>query len=139
MQLGDPTITWQYVVRHIQGPGLEGAVSVRRSDVPHPGAAGATRSTGMPAGQSADWRFPPSADRRGVHVQAVDDNWRVHVDEVHPGCDPFEHARRDAPVVWCLGTAAVGAAMGKAIGKPVAGALVGALVGLLTLPAGQPA
>lgn len=121
---------WSSLVSRIRRPGLEGAVFFHPALVPHPLLAGAEPSLGLPAGQTEDWRFGPSLDGRGVHVQLVGGLWRVHVDRVHPDRSLLEHTRQDAPPMWVASTTAAGAALGAALGGK-SGAMVGGLLGLV--------
>jgi hypothetical protein len=110
-----------------------------KTAVCHPVDAGAVASVGWPVGQTADYRFPPTATCSGVHVQDFGSVWRVHRDAVHPACDVAEHLRRDAAPAWMLGGALAGVAIGaiasKKPGAVLAGALLGALVAAALLPA----
>jgi hypothetical protein len=129
MNFASPHAAWQHVTQFVTAPGLEGSVEVRTEDVPHPAFAGATASIGLWAWQTEDWRFPPSLDCRGVHVQLLGDIWRVHIDRRHPACGPVEHVRQDAPRVWSVGWAAIGTLLGAMLdGKR--GATIGGMVGL---------
>ena len=62
---------------------------------PHPEHSGAIRSIGLPKGQAADYRFPPDAMGRGLHVQEYRDHWKVHLDTRHPDVDPLGHIVSD--------------------------------------------
>lgn len=111
------------------GPGR--SLIVDRSVVPHPHDAGAYPSVGWPVGQDEDYRFPPEHGCRGVHVQAFGREWVIHVDRVHPTCDPIEHLRQDAPAAWLVGAGALGAIFGVALGRTFAATLAGVAVGVL--------
>lgn len=114
-----------------------GTLDVPLADIEHPRDAGATDSIGLPRGQSEDWRFPPDAACRGLHVQRFGDTWRAHIDEVHPSCSLIGHARRDAPAAYVLGCAALGTAVGALAGKAYVGALLGSIFGAASLPTGS--
>jgi len=126
------TVIYQSLARYQQGT----RVSVPKTDIPHPVEAGALPSLGWPVGQSADYRFPPDANRQGFHVQDFGDQWVAHIDQVHPASDLIEHAREDAPQAWLLGGAVIGAAIGATFVKTrqatTAGALIGLAAALLT-------
>lgn len=103
-----------------------------KASLPHPREAGARPSIGLPVGQTADYRFPPDHECRGLHVQEFSDHWLVHLDRVHPACDLMEHLRQDAPIAWTSTGAFLGGLVGLLIGRTkdafLAGAGVGALV-----------
>jgi hypothetical protein len=122
---------WAWVYRFVAAQGDGVRVEYPRRSLPHPREAGAEVSVGWPAGQIADYRFPPDSDCQGLHVHEFADRWIVHIDQVHPECDLGEHIRRDAPAVAYLGGAMAGAALGAAVSKKSGGALVGAGLGLL--------
>lgn len=123
-------LAWSVLVSRIRRPGLDGAVYFHPALIPHPTLAGAEPSLGLPAGQTEDWRFGPSLDGRGVHVQLVGGLWRVHVDRVHPDRSLLEHIRQDAPSMWLVSTTAACAAVGAALGGK-SGAAIGGLLGLI--------
>jgi hypothetical protein len=110
-------------------------IQAAKDRVPHPRDAGAYVSVGLPAGQDEDYRFPPEHDCRGVHVQSFASVWVIHVDVVHPACDPLEHMRVDAPGTWVAALTAAGGLVGLALGRrkeaAAAGALIGAALGLI--------
>ncbi len=81
----------QYLLR--QDPGT--TCAVHRTMIAHPRAAGAILSIGLPVGQSEDWRFPPSAQGDGLHVQGFGDSWRAHIDRIHPEVNPIGHLLTD--------------------------------------------
>jgi hypothetical protein len=66
-----------------------------RMALPHPAYEGAERSLGMPRGQNRDWRFPPDANGRGLHVHEHERAWIAHLDARHPSVDPWGHLVRD--------------------------------------------
>lgn len=129
-----PGMTWSDVARQIE-PGQFVVVPV--DAMPHPRDAGAIEGTGLPRGQSSDWRFPPAADCTGVHVQRFGELWEVHRDRVHPKCSGVDHLRHDAPGAWIGGGLLVGSLVGALKGRTATGALVGGVAALLTLPKGK--
>ena len=66
-------------------------VRVAKSAIAHPKDEGAKRSTGLPVGQSGDWRFAPSPSCHGLHVEDFGTEWRAHIDWIHPECDFLGH------------------------------------------------
>jgi len=95
--------------------------------LPHPQVVGMTLSIGLPEGQVADYRYAFS-DGSGVHVKDFGGHYQVHLDEVHPGVDPIEHLRRDAPEALIGGSVALGAIIGGIFGKSWQSALTGAAI-----------
>jgi hypothetical protein len=87
LTLGSWNDVARYLATHPHGTQLE----LPRTLLPHPAFEGATRSLGMPRGQDRDWRFPPDAYGRGLHVHDFRRYWRAHLDAVHL----FGHLRRD--------------------------------------------
>lgn len=125
---------WSYLRgQALRQPGQR--IHAQKHLVPHPRDAGAYVSVGLPLGQDQDFRFPPEHDCRGVHVQSFGEVWVIHVDRVHPVCDPVEHLRVDAPGTWVAALTAVGGLIGLALGRrkeaAAAGALVGAALGVI--------
>lgn len=72
------------------------------ASLPAPESEGAIKSTGWPRGQSADYRWPPEHDCRGLHVERFDDRWEAHFDHVHPDCSLWQHLLQDSPVALFL-------------------------------------
>lgn len=105
--------TWDEVHARLAAELAGTVVVVPKAEIEPPASAGAKRSFGMFVGQTADWRFPPDAQKRGLHVEDFGDAWRAHLDEKHPDCDLLEHVRRDVPgpMVFYVAMAA-GAAVG---------------------------
>jgi hypothetical protein len=85
-------------------------------------------SVGLPEGQAADYRLV-LADGAGLHVKDFGTHYEAHIDEVHPEVNAVEHLRRDAPGVFVVGGAALGAAIGAGAAKSKEAALVGAAIG----------
>ena len=129
--MSSATLFWQSTQRAVERAAPGSFHALPKSIATHPREAGALPSIGLPRGQLRDWRFPPDSECRGLHVQEFEDRWEVHQDQVHPDCDPIEHVRRDAPVLWMLGGTALGALIGLALSEKKEGALVGAGLGLL--------
>ena len=124
-------MTWAEVRARLLADG--GTLDVDVASIAHPRDAGATSATGLPRGQSEDWRFPPDDACTGLHVQRFGDEWRAHIDDVHPECSLVDHARADVPVAWVGGATLLGALLGYGLGSTVTGALVGATVGAATV------
>jgi hypothetical protein len=89
--------TWDDVRAALLDQPCGTVIAYAKTSLPAPSSAGAIASVGLPVGQTADWRFPPDADCRGLHVQDFGDTWHAHIDRVHPTCDLLEHIRQDAP------------------------------------------
>ena len=106
--------------------------------LPHPEDAGATRSLGLPVGQSADFRWRVGSFCAGLHARDFHDHYEAHIDEVNPACDVVDHLRQDAPKAYVAGAAALGALVGLLLGRSkdatLMGAGLGALAGALTVP-----
>lgn len=126
-----PGMTWADVRTQVS-PGQFVVVPV--DAIAHPRDVGATEGSGLPRGQSADWRFPPAPDCTGLHVQRFGDLWEAHVDRVHPKCSAVDHLRHDAPGAWIGGGVLLGSLAGIATGRTGVGALVGGALALVTLP-----
>ncbi len=122
---------WALAARHVRGFSPGTYVRFPKHALPNPREAGARVSVGLPVGQLADYRFPPDRGCTGIHVHEHHDHWAVHLDRVHPDCDVIEHVRRDAPDMWCLSGAVLGAMACASLSKHPSAALVGAGVGLL--------
>jgi len=86
--------TWNEVERALR-IGSQKEISIPKALLPHPSRAGAVRSFGMPRGQRDDWRFPPTREGSGLHVQDFGSEWRVHLDKVHPAIDLGRHLAVD--------------------------------------------
>lgn len=82
---------WPDIVREVNALPYGTELEFQRSELPSPTDYGATRSYGLPRGQEADYRFPPSADGSGIHVRAYKTTYRVHRDRVHPGVSLIGH------------------------------------------------
>ena len=91
--------TWAEVEAELAAAPPGAQASYGRDEIGHPGAAGAVAGVGLPRGQLADWRFPPTASCRGLHVHEFAERWVAHLDQVHPACDPVGHLFQDAPIV----------------------------------------
>jgi hypothetical protein len=104
-------LTWAHVEARIRGEQLR-ALTVLKSEIPHPRDAGATAGIGLPRGQLSDWRFPALADCSSMHVSEFAGVWSAHVDAKHPACDPIGHVRDDVlpAIVRTLKAASVVAA-----------------------------
>lgn len=120
--------TWAQVEAELLAAPAGTRVVVPRSEIGSPEAAGAQRSSGLPVGQTADFRFAPGPSCRSMHVQEHATIYVAHIDEVAPGCSPVQHLFADAPIVAGLGIA--GAVVGVYLGR-VSGAIVGVGVGAL--------
>lgn len=138
MNNSNPSLVWSSVLHRARALREGARIDIGKRSIPHPIEAGARVSVGLPVGQVTDYRFPPSHDCSGLHVQEFEDYWSIHVDKVHPACDIFAHLREDAPSGWIAGGAALGALAGLALGRSsgaiLAGAALGALVAVATLP-----
>ena len=121
---------WEYV-RAFARAHVGETVYAPKHAIAHPRDAGAYASIGLPAGQDADFRFPPDHNCRGLHVQSIDANWAIHIDQVHPACGVAEHVRRDAPGAWIASGAALGGALGLLFSRKAEGALAGAFLGAM--------
>lgn len=88
--------SWDSVASFLdQNPGE--SVDINKSDLPAPKTEGASRSMGLPKGQTSDWRFPSRQDGSGLHVQEFDQHWSAHIDRVHPAISIMGHLSEDAP------------------------------------------
>lgn len=107
---------------------------VQKHLVPHPSAVkGFMRSSGLDNGQLEDWRYPLEGGA-GLHVHVFHDRYEVHLDEVDPSVDLIEHLRQDAPAIYTLVSAGLGAFVGSKVSKnPNAPAIGGALFALLAM------
>lgn len=94
--------TWDDVQATLLAQECGTVLDLPKTSLPTPQSAGARASFGLPVGQSADWRFPPDAQCRGLHVQDFGTDWRAHIDRVHPDCDLIEHIRYDAPAFGAI-------------------------------------
>ena len=133
---------WQQIADWLDENG--GTVTVCKNCVSHPESAGMRRGTGLPAGQSSDWRFKLD-DCRDLHTQDFGSTWRVHLDQWDPACGVFRHMLMDMPVISVLTSALSSGLIGMAFGSPLVGAGLGALEGIgavalarLTRPARRP-
>jgi hypothetical protein len=120
--------SWSQVEAELRASSPGTRIIVGKSEIETPAQAGATRSIGLPSGQLSDWRFPPSAGCRSVHVQEFPTTYLAHLDEVDPGCAPVQHLLVDAPIVAALGVG--GAVLGAMVGR-VRGTFVGLAGGLV--------
>jgi hypothetical protein len=120
--------SWQDVLAILSGKPWRSVVRLNKGILPHPKTAGMKPSIGLPLGQTADYRLV-LAEGAGLHVRDFGRHYEVHLDEVHPDVNFFEHLRRDAPVTFVAGGAAFGAAVGGALGKDSSSALIGGLIG----------
>jgi hypothetical protein len=107
-------MTWGQVRAQLDAA-PETTVVLSKRSIAHPEEAGAMRSSGLPRGQIADWRFPPDEFGRGVHVHEYEDRWSAHLDEVHPDEDAFRHLARDTAVLPLLLFAALGFGVWRAM------------------------
>lgn len=120
--------TWTGVSRVLRQYAPRTVFQVEKGILPHPLAAGMTRSVGLPEGQSADYRLV-LAGGSGLHVKDFGTHYEAHIDEVHPDVDAIEHLRKDAPGVFIAGGTALGAFVGSSLGTSKEATLVGGLFG----------
>jgi hypothetical protein len=131
------TWTWEEVARSLgdEQPGT--VLRVPKHLVEHPRAGGLMPSTGLPLGQSADFRLRYQ-DCRGLHIRDFGTYYEAHLDQVHPDCGLVDHLRQDAPGTYVAVGTALGALAGLLLGKKpaaiFAGAAVGGLLTALTVP-----
>lgn len=113
---------------------------VMKHHVPHPLDAGMRVSTGLPAGQLADYRFK-LADCSGLHVQDYGNRYLVHWDRTDPACDLVQHLVQDAPGTYLAGATLLGGLIGALLGRSdkamAAGALIGAAIGGVAIAADE--
>lgn len=117
--------TWDEVVDQLADRPWRTRVRLEKNALPHPLAVGLQRSTGMPEGQIADYRWLLK-NGVGLHVKDFGTHYEAHLDEVHPAVDAVEHLRQDAPEVYVGGAVVLGALVGGLVGRGGKGALVGA-------------
>jgi hypothetical protein len=135
-------MSWTAITRTVltKPPGTKWPV--RKHQVPHPIDAGMRMSTGLPAGQLADYRLK-LPDCSGLHVQDYGTHYLVHWDRTDPGCDLVAHLVRDAPGTYIAGATLIGGLVGALLGRSdkamLAGALVGAALGGVALAADESA
>jgi hypothetical protein len=134
--------SWNWVLDTLRAERPGTVLRVAKRLLPHPVAAGAVVSLGLPMGQSADYRFA-LPDCTGLHARDFGTHYEVHIDRIDPSCGIAEHLRQDAPATYVAGAAALGVLFGILLGRSkdaaVSGAGLGALFGVLTLPAAEPA
>jgi len=138
----DARANWDEVRARLEAMPPGSRISLLRDGMPHPEASGARRDLGLPAGQLADWRFPPGEDCTGLHVHEHAERWEAHLDRVHPACSLVGHVQHDAPQLLVAGGAALGAFAGRSslLGMAV-GAVLGGVVGAALarhIPPSQP-
>jgi hypothetical protein len=113
---------------------------VRKHRVLHPLDVGMRVSTGLPAGQFADYRLK-LVDCSGLHVQDYGDHYLVHWDRTDPACDLVQHLVQDAPGTYLAGATLLGGLVGALLGRSdkamVAGALIGAAIGGVAIAADE--
>lgn len=125
-----PQSPWRQVLEVLsESPGM--VLDLSKPSIPHPAQEGALASVGLPAGQTADYRFPPEPDGSGLHVHEHPTKWRVHLDAIHPDKGVLRHMRHDAPGVLLGASAVVGSILGAIVFRRPSGALAGGGVGLL--------
>ena len=123
-------------------------LEVKKSLVEHPTEAGYRRSSGLPMGQSKDFRQARS-DGRGLHIREYESVYRLHWDECEPGASLLGHLSADTPRLFLAYSFTAGAGLGalasyfisgrQILGGALVGSLVGALLGtaLLIDPGGK--
>lgn len=120
--------TWTGLVCVLRGYQPRTIFRCEKGVLPHPLAAGMSRSVGLPEGQDSDYRLV-LADGAGLHVKDFGTHYETHIDEVHPDVDIVEHLRRDAPGVFVASGAALGAVIGGGVGSSKNSTFVGAAIG----------
>ena len=88
-------VGWEWIARELAARPPRHTIRVRKRLVDHPALSGAVRSSGLDVGQVADWRFPPDAKGRGLHVHEYANEWRAHLDRVHPARSLLGHVLAD--------------------------------------------
>lgn len=86
---------WVWIARELAARPARHTLRVRKRLIDHPVLSGAVRSTGLDVGQIAHWRFPPDEHGRGLHVHEYANEWRVHLDRVHPARSLLGHFLAD--------------------------------------------
>jgi hypothetical protein len=88
-------VGWWWIYQALVSSPPRSIVRVSRRAIDHPAFLGAKRSIGLPLGQLADWRFPPDAAGRGLHVREFRREWHAHIDRVHPSRSLLGHFLAD--------------------------------------------
>ncbi len=120
--------TWNGVVRVLKQYSPRTVVEIPKGGLPHPRAAGLSRSIGLPEGQSSDYRALLRGGA-GLHVKDFGTHYEAHIDEVHPDVDAIEHLRVDAPGVFVAGGVALGAVVARSLGASRDATVVGGVLG----------
>lgn len=123
-------MTWDEVASLLEAAAPGTTWRTSKGAIDPPSSAGAVRAAGLPRGELAGWRFPPTVTCLGLHVHEYPGEYVAHLDRVHPACDLPEHLMVDAPEL--IFAAVAGGAVGLVLAgrrHRVAGATVGALVG----------
>jgi hypothetical protein len=126
-----PADFWAQVRAQLEAAPAGSRVQLLQLDAPSPELAGARRDLGLPAGQLADWRFPPGPDCSGLHVHEHAGWYEAHLDQVHPACSLVGHVQADAPQLLVASGALVGAWLGGGggVGRLLVGLVLGAAAG----------
>ena len=118
----DYVYSWPQIIEYVLQLPSEQHRWVPKENVPHPEAAGIGFSYG------AYRRTVP--DGRAIDIKEDGDYWCVHWDKYNPRTDLIEHALDDAPLLWLLTTAGIGAVVSPK-GKRGEGASKGFFAGLI--------
>jgi len=124
---------WGSVLHALCGMHDDAALLYYKAGVPHPRAAGAVPSLGLPRGQLTDWRFRPEHPCHGLHIQEYADRWEGRLDRPSRGTASMTYVHGNAEAARLATGAAFGALIGLAVSERDhgEGALVGAGFGFL--------
>ena len=116
------TDEWSQIIEYVKQLPYQQDVSVPKERVVHPQVFGVPYTWGA-------YRFTVP-DGRAIDIKESSDYYLIHWDWHNPDTHLIEHALDDAPHLWLMSTAGIGAAISPE-GKKGEGALKGFTVGLI--------